>query len=148
MSGEVIAATITAIGVGFAAMASSVTAFLQYRAKKELAQVNDAVNHRHEKRGEMAPKLYDLLFENYIKTESLEVKVDEIVAWKDGYSGTAFSDAEAIDEYIHETDDRIKELEQESDRSSRRVEGLDRRTSGKQVASSPMDLPSSPDTGD
>jgi hypothetical protein len=77
----VIIAVLTLCGVLFNGLISLMT----HRNSK---QINDAVNHRHQRADEngKAPlKLYDLAIENHQKIDRTEQKVDGLVEWKESY---------------------------------------------------------------
>ncbi len=62
-------------------------------AKKESAQANDAVNHRH---ATGTPRLYDLALRN-------DERTDELIAWKRGYEQAGHLDTgEKVEAFMAE----------------------------------------------
>lgn len=55
-----------------------VAVMLQFRQGRQVSEINDAVNHRHEKHGAEAPKLYDAVMENRVTITRLEGKLEAI----------------------------------------------------------------------
>lgn len=78
MDSSVVVAVITLVGVLITAGVSIITASLQVIAKRHLEDVNDAVNHRHQKGGPAAPKLYDLALDNRERMDRIEGRADRI----------------------------------------------------------------------
>lgn len=74
------------------------------QSKEEISQINDAVNHRHDKKGQDAPKLYDMMWENHLKA-------DELIQWKRGYDGGPLDDGTKVQEFFDETNDRLGKIE-------------------------------------
>ena len=85
---------------------SVIAGYFAWRAARDSRQVNDAVNHRHEKRGDGALKLYDLSWENH-------QKIDELVEWKRGYEGAGLLDTgKKVVEYTDHINTRLDTLEE------------------------------------
>ena len=82
----------------------SVNAVFSYLSSARAKEINDAVNHRHEKRGADAPKLYDLAWENHRK-------VDELVEWKRTYQGGPLDDGNKVVEFVDRTERRLSTIE-------------------------------------
>ena len=82
----------------------SVTAVFSYLSSSRAKEINDAVNHRHEKRGADAPKLYDLAWENHRK-------VDELIEWKRTYQGGPLDDGNKVVDFVESTERRLSKLE-------------------------------------
>ena len=85
-------------------VASVVGGIFAYLAAHRSRQVNDAVNHRHEKRGEGAMKLYDLAWENHKAT-------DELISWKRSYEGGPLDKGDKVREFCQQTEERLKQIE-------------------------------------
>ena len=94
---EIFSAVLSVVG-------SVIVGYFAYLAASASRQVNDAVNHRHEKRGEGALKLYDLVWENHEKS-------DELIQWKRGYEGGPMDNGRKVVQIVEETNQRLKELE-------------------------------------
>ena len=104
MSDSVIVACISAL----ASIVGGWFAFSAARAAKKTNitadEVNDAVNHRHQ-RGEGALKLYDLVWENHQKT-------DELIGWKRGYEAVGLLDnGGKVSKFVDETRKRLDKVE-------------------------------------
>ncbi len=108
ISSEHIVAIGTLCGVIFSAVMATMAAYFQMRAKRDLAEVNDAVNHRTEKHGDKALKLYDLVWENHEKT-------DELIGWKRGYDESPLATGKQVIAYVRDTDTRVERLEKQFD---------------------------------
>jgi hypothetical protein len=92
----VIIAVLTLCGVVFNGLISLMT----HRNSK---QINDAVNHRHQRADEngKAPlKLYDLAIENHQKIERTEQKLDGLVEWKESYCDSPLNTGKGVDEFL------------------------------------------------
>ena len=61
-------------------------------AKKEAAQANDAVNHRHV---DGTPRLYDLALRN-------DERTDELIEWKRSYEGGPLDTGEKVENFMQE----------------------------------------------
>jgi hypothetical protein len=91
--------------MGFIALVGvAVSAWVAVTSKRVLNEVNDAVNHRHEKRGDGAPKMYDLLWETHEKT-------DELIEWKRTYDGGPLSTGLKVVNFVSAVNDRLERLE-------------------------------------
>ena len=88
-----------------------VTALLSYLTHRHTREINDAVNHRHEKRGADAPKLYDMMWENH-------QKADELIQWKRSYDGGPLDHGCKVVEFVEETEHRL-------DAAESRIESLE-----------------------
>lgn len=67
-------------------------------------EINDAVNNRHlrvHKDGKVPPKLYDLAISN-------NLKIEEIVEWKNGFNDSPFGNTEDINKFC----DRLEGIEE------------------------------------
>jgi len=104
------------------AIGSAVTAWLQYKAHKRLkpmdqaqrnieeltkvlTEVNDAVNHKHEKRGPDAMKMYDLVWETH-------EKVDEVIQWKRSYDGGPLDMGHKVVNFVDRMEESCKKIEE------------------------------------
>jgi hypothetical protein len=77
--------------------------FKQHKIARDTRDINDAVNHRHNKvdgNGNVPPKLYDLVIENH-------VNITDLQEWKNGYNGSAMSDASSVNSFC----DRLAKIE-------------------------------------
>lgn len=101
---DLFVAVLALFGVLITAGVSLLTAILQHRTKKDVAEINDAVNHRHEKRGDGALKLYDLVWENH-------QKADELIDWKRSYEGGPMDNGAKVVEFVETITERIEKLE-------------------------------------
>lgn len=96
--------------MGFIALIGiSVSAWVAVTSKRVLNEVNDAVNHRHEKRGDGAPKMYDLLWETHEKS-------NELIEWKRTYDGGPLSTGLKVVEFVDTVFDRLDALEEKTAR--------------------------------
>ena len=85
-----------AMGVtGITSVTAIILALLKitHPMKRQIAQVNDSVNHRHEKRGDDAPKLYDLIWETHEKS-------DKLLEWRNGYKGGPLDSGPKVIEFV------------------------------------------------
>lgn len=105
---EVVIAAITStlglIGVVFTAIISMMNGAASKKLKKIMNEINDAVNHRHDKKGPDAPKLYDLIWENH-------EKADELIQWKRSYDGGPLDNGIKVMEFFEETNSRLNTIE-------------------------------------
>ena len=121
ISAEHLIVTFTVLaGVLTTAMLSLLTAYFQWRAKKDISEVNDAVNHRHVKAGDGALKLYDLVWENH-------QRANELIEWKRGYDGGSFSEPAKVEKFVDQTSDFQKHTTQEIKRLHSKVDSLELR---------------------
>ena len=90
-------------------------ALFSYLGLRQSQQINDAVNHRHE-RGPDALKLYDLALENHASTKELQVQADELIEWKRSYEDVGLLDTGSkVGEFVTEVKTRLEQLEQKDD---------------------------------
>ena len=108
------------LGVLTTAILSLLTAYFQWKAKKDIADVNDAVNHRHVKAGDGALKLYDLVWENH-------QRANELIEWKRGYDGGSFSEPSKVEKFVREASDFQQHTTDELQRLHNKVDGLEQR---------------------
>lgn len=101
---DFVVAVLALIGVLITAGVSIVTVVLQHKSKRSIEDINDAVNHRHEKRGEGAMKLYDLVWENH-------KKADELIDWKRGYEGGPLDNGQKVCDFVDTITERVEKLE-------------------------------------
>jgi hypothetical protein len=107
------------LGVVTTAILSLLTAYFQWKAKKDISQVNDAVNHRHEK-GHGALKLYDLVWENHTRS-------NELIEWKRGYDGGSFSEPAKVEKFVQAASDFQQHTTDEIQKLHNKVDGLEQR---------------------
>lgn len=81
-----------------------VTAMFGYLNHRHAREINDAVNHRHDKVGPGAPKLYDLMWENH-------QKADELIQWKRSYDGGPLDHGAKAVEFVVTTTERLESIE-------------------------------------
>jgi hypothetical protein len=103
--------TAIAVVVGIITVGVFVVRVVWY-LKTAIDQINDSVNHRHEK-GAGAPKLYDLSWENH-------KKVTELIEWKRSYDGCPldrgdkvyefYKQVEALELRVNEIDEAVKSI--------------------------------------
>lgn len=89
-----------------------------------LDEVNDAVNHRHEKRGPDAKKLYDLAVENHERARKVESQVAELVEWKRGYSEGPLDTGQKVLAFCEETSRRFSKIDEKLDEFRTNMEYL------------------------
>ncbi len=90
-------------------------ALFSYLGLRQSRQINDAVNHRHE-RGPDALKLYDLALENHSTTRALEKQSAELIEWKRSYEDVGLLDTGSkVGEFVTEVKTRLDQLEQKDD---------------------------------
>jgi hypothetical protein len=77
-----------------------VSALFGYLNHKHAKEINDAVNHRHDKAGPGAPKLYDLAWENH-------KKADELIQWKRGYDSGPLATGDRVVSFVSSTSDKL-----------------------------------------
>ena len=82
----------------------AVSAWVAVTSRRVLNEVNDAVNHRHEKRGGAAPKMYDLLWETHEKS-------NELIEWKRTYDEGPLSTGTKVVEFVGDVQDRLGNIE-------------------------------------
>ena len=80
------------------------TSIFGYLTHKHAREINDAVNHRHEKRGEGAPKMYDLVWENH-------QKADELLDWKRSYEGGPLDHGAKVKDFVDGVHERLEKIE-------------------------------------
>lgn len=78
----------TLVGLGVVLLTQTVMFLMAWMQRRKVDEINDAVNHRHE-RGDGALKLYDLVYENHKKT-------DELVEWNKRQDGRLVSLEEIV----------------------------------------------------
>lgn len=81
-----------------------VSAMFSYLTHRHAREINDAVNHKHDKAGPGAAKLYDLMWENH-------QKADELIQWKRSYDGGPLDHGAKVVEFVETTTDRLKAIE-------------------------------------
>ena len=108
------------LGVLTTAILSLLTAYFQWKAKKDIADVNDAVNHRHVKAGDGALKLYDLVWENHQRS-------NELIEWKRGYDGGSFSEPAKVEQFVNQTSAFQMHATDELKKLNEKVDGLELR---------------------
>ncbi len=93
-------------------------ALFSYLGLRHSRQINDAVNHRHE-RGPEALKLYDLALENRSSANRLQHQAEELLVWKRSYEGGPLDTGAKADDFVEivgahmdETKERLDKLEQ------------------------------------
>jgi len=93
-------------------------ALFSYLGPRQSRQINDAVNHRHE-RSPDALKLYDLALENHSSTNRLQHQANELIEWKRSYEGGPLDTGskvgnfvEIVEEHMDETKERLDKLEE------------------------------------
>ena len=100
---ELLVAVGYAVGIALAAALSGVGAWFTRRAMKSIEDVNDAVNHRHVKKGEGALKLYDLVWENHCKAT-------ELIEWKRGYDGGPLDNGTKVETFVTNSSKALDDL--------------------------------------
>ncbi len=93
------------IGYGLIAALGAYTAYHAKKAKDSGDQINDAVNHRHEKAGPDAPKLYDAVIHLHERTDHIDEKADELIQWKRGYDGGPLDHGEKVLDFVESVQD-------------------------------------------
>jgi len=109
MAAEHIVAIATLCGVVFSAIMATLAAYFQAKAKKDLAEVNDAVNHRVEKHGDNALKLYDLVWENHERN-------NELIEWKRGYDGGPLDKGDKVVAFVEATEKKFEQHQENFDK--------------------------------
>jgi len=99
-----------------------VTAFLSYLTHRHTREINDAVNHRHE-RGPDALKLYDLALDNHATTRVLEQQNkalakqgNELIEWKRSYENGPLDTGSKVGEFVELVEDHMTETKERLDR--------------------------------
>ena len=96
-------ATATVVVAALTFLTVVYNSFTQKRIERNTNEVNEAVNMRHTKRdadGNVPKRLYDLVIENH-------VNITDLQEWKNGYNGSAMSDADAVNSFC----DRLAKIE-------------------------------------
>jgi hypothetical protein len=114
----VIIAVITMGGVVFTSVVACLTALFQWKAKQSLSEVNDAVNHRHEKHGASSLKLYDLVWENHERT-------NELIEWKRSYDDGPLDDGNKVNDFVGTIDKFREEASEHFNKLDDKIEGLE-----------------------
>jgi hypothetical protein len=114
----VFAATIMA-GIITTTFLSLITAYFQWKAKKDISQVNDAVNHRHEK-GHGALKLYDLVWENHIRS-------NELIEWKRSYDKGPLDDGTKVTTFVEEIESFRREADDHFNILDKKIDNLEQK---------------------
>ena len=114
----VIIAVITMGGVVFTSVVACLTALFQWRAKASLNEVNDAVNHRHEKHGASSLKLYDLVWENHQRS-------NELIEWKRTYDDGPFCEGQKVNDFVGEIAMFRQEALDHFNTLDKKIEGLE-----------------------
>jgi hypothetical protein len=97
---EVMAGVIIAVLTLFGVIFNGLISLMTHKNSKE---INDAVNHRHQRAdetGKAPPKLYDLAIENHQKIDRTEQKVDSLVEWKESYCDSPLNTGQGVDEFL------------------------------------------------
>ena len=81
-----------------------VSAVFSYLCHKHAREINDSVNHKHEKAGPGALKLYDLVWHNFQTAQ-------ELIEWKRGYDDGPLSTGSKVFEFVQETGERLEKIE-------------------------------------
>ena len=71
--------------------------------RRDSRSINDAVNHRHQRvdeNGIMPPKLFDIALDNHDRLKDVEVTVNDIGAWKNGYANSKLPNTEAVNKLV------------------------------------------------
>ena len=74
--------------------------YKQAQTARRTEEINDSVNNRHlkkDKDGNVPPKLYDLAISN-------NLKIEEIVEWKNGFNDSPFGNTEEINKFCDRLD--------------------------------------------
>jgi hypothetical protein len=105
---EIVVAAITStlglVGVIITAVFSYANSITAKDSRRIIEEINDAVNHRHDKKGPDAPKLYDLIWENHKKS-------DELIQWKRSYDDGPMEDGTKATVFFIETQNRLDKIE-------------------------------------
>ena len=109
------------VGLAIAALASAYSAWHSKKASRTGETINDAVNHRHEKAGPHAPKLYDAVIalhetaeHLHKKTDTIDAKADRLVKWQEGYLGGPLDHGDKVVAFVESVDDlktQVQKLE-------------------------------------
>ena len=118
---NIIVAIVMVTGVVFTAITSCLIAYWQSKSRKDISEVNDSVNHRHE-RGANALKLYDLAFENH-------QKIDQIVEWQNDFRDSPFQSGDQIMRFVEGADTRVSAVESRLAVQEAKLERVDRQVS-------------------
>jgi len=125
MLSEIEISTLHEIGytVGYIVTAAigTYTAWTAKKAKENSEQINDAVNHRHEKAGPNAPKLYDAIISLHEHGERMDKKADELLEWKRTYDGGPLDTGHKVIEFV----DSVKALKENVDSLTKHCKGED-----------------------
>ena len=109
---EVMVNTLHEIGftIGYVIVAAlgAYSAYHAKKAKESSDQINDAVNHRHDKAGPHAPKLYDAVIGLHERANTIDDKADELLEWKRGYAGGRLDTGDKVKDFV-ESVDELKE---------------------------------------
>lgn len=110
-SKEILTHIMYAVGLLLTTILSGVAAWISNRMRAAVDEVNDAVNHRHKKAGEGAPKLYDAILHLHEKTDTVSEKTDELISWKRGYDGGSLDSGRKVEDFVGKVEQLNKQLE-------------------------------------
>ena len=88
----------------FSMIGTAVSAFVTLKSRKVLYDVNDAVNHRHEKKGVGALKMYDLLWETHARS-------NELIEWKRSYDDGPLDNGSKVHDFMAGLESRLQKIE-------------------------------------
>lgn len=79
-----------------------------------VTQVNDAVNHTHE-RGDDALKLYDIALENHQSVREIQNDIKVLTEWKSGYDGGPLDTGEKVKDWCESCDKKFTTIDEKLD---------------------------------
>ena len=97
---------ITSIGAAVAAIIGSIFAA---RSNKKATKVEDTLNHRHKSNGDILPSLGQVIMDTHDLAVRNDMKVDELVEWKEGWETGPWRNGEDINKTLKELHTGIEE---------------------------------------
>jgi hypothetical protein len=108
IDGNVVVALVTLGGVVLTSVLAFIVAWMQVRTRRNIDEINDAVNHRHLKAAngsDVPPKLFDLVWESHKDSK-------ELIEWKRGYDGGPLDNGTKVEEFVDRMDNLADKVDQ------------------------------------
>ena len=80
--------------------------------KRDIADVNDAVNHRHESGGD---RLYDSVQKTAVDVAVIKTNVHKLDKWREGYEASPWNSGKGVEDWLERNEKRIRCIEQKLD---------------------------------
>ena len=81
---------------------------MQRRQSEQVRQISNAVNHTE---GTGKPRMYDMVQDIAAQVKIIEHATSGLIEWQESYDGSPFTDAEAINKFVDNVEQRFDELD-------------------------------------